>query len=149
MRKGFTLIEVMVAVMIVSIVIAALLKMQGNSSHKLLYLKNIMRTTQYSSFFIASSTKYGFENTKTNIADMLDDYELEDKLRKKLKNIKVNVNYETLDTLDSGDFGDQANEQDIQNDNDTQQGANLILEIGKSTIKSEKFSTSLIRVQLL
>jgi len=153
MRKGFTLIEVMVAVMIVSIVIAALLKVQGNSSNKLIQLQKMMKTTQYSSFLLANSQKYGFESTTTNMADILDDFKLEDSLRRKLKTIKIDISYDQLDTLDSSDFSNDdqtAQDQTIQDDtNDAQQGQNLILEIGKTVLKSDKFTNSLVRVQVL
>jgi len=157
MRKGFTLIEVMIAVMIVSIVIAALLKIQGNSSNKLIHLKSMMKTTQYSSFLLANSEKYGFESTTTNMADVLGDFKLENKLRRKLKNIKIDIKYDIVDTLDSSDFGgdDSPSTNDIQiqdqqtEQTDVEQGSAIILEIGKSIMKSDKFSTSLIRVKLL
>jgi len=41
-NSAFTLIEVIVAVMIVSVVIAALLQMRGNTSYKFLEIKKMM-----------------------------------------------------------------------------------------------------------
>ncbi|MEA1983375.1 MAG: type II secretion system protein, partial [Campylobacterota bacterium] len=66
-RRAFTLIEVMVAVMIVSIVIAALLQMRGDTSNKLFQLKEMMQTNQYNSFLLSNSEKYAFEDSKIDM----------------------------------------------------------------------------------
>ena len=66
-RRAFTLMEVMVAVVIVSVVIAALLQMQGNTHHKLFGIKEMIKTNQYNSFLLSLSDKYGFESSKINM----------------------------------------------------------------------------------
>lgn len=140
-HKGFTLIEVMVAVMIVSVVIAALLQMRGNASHKLFELKKSMQTNQYSSFLFENSEKYAFEDSKIDMTKLVEEFELESDLRRKLKAMKSQILYEELDTIDTNEF-EESDEEEIT------QSSGIVFEIGKTTLKTEEFTTSLIRVRL-
>lgn len=140
-HKGFTLIEVMVAVMIVSVVIAALLQMRGNASHKLFELKKSMQTNQYSSFLFENSEKYAFEDSKIDMTKLVEEFELESDLRRKLKAMKSQILYEELDTIDTNEF-EESDEEEIT------QSSGIVFEIGKTTLKTEEFTTSLTRVRL-
>ena len=137
-HRGFTLIEVMVAVMIVSVVIAALLQMRGNTTHKLQELKKTVKTTQYNSFLSSADDKYGFNSSSLGLYRLAGDFEMESDLRRKLKSIKTKITYEKIEVLDSNDFG--------EDDNSTT--SSIILEIGKTDLKSKDFSLSLMRVKL-
>lgn len=146
-KNAFTLIEVMVSVMIVSVVIAALLKMQGNTSHKFITLKKMMQTDQYSSFLLSQSDKYGFEESDIDLYRLVDDFDLESDLRRRLKATKLKVNYKELDTIDTAKFDESAKPreegEEVQKDT-----TGIVFEIGKSILKAENFSTNLIRVRV-
>ena len=143
-KKAFTLIEVMVAVMIVSVVIAALLQMRGDTNHKLIQLKKILKENQYNSFLIATDDKYGFESSNIDLYRLLGNFDVESDLRRKLKAIKTEVTYEELDVLDSSDFSDDST------DGEESEGSAsaIVFEIGKTSLKSEAFSLSLLRVRI-
>ncbi len=146
-KNAFTLIEVMVAVMIVSVVIAALLQMRGDTSHKFLGIKKMMQTNQYNSFLLSQSDKYGFEESNIDLYRLVDDFDLESDLRHRLKNIKLKVDYEVLDTIDTAEFDESAKPsedgEEVQTDT-----TGIVFEIGKSSLQAENFSTSLIRVRI-
>ncbi len=134
-KNAFTLIEVMVAVIIISVVIMALLKMQGNNAHMFSRFTSQLKINQYASFFIANSD-YGFEKKSVNLDDILSDFKLEDDLRIELKNIKVEVVYEELEQIDMS-------ESDEENSS-----SSMIMEIGRSILNVNNSSTSLVRFRI-
>lgn len=140
-RRAFTLIEVMVAVMIVSIVIAALLQMRGDTSNKLFELKKMINTNQYSSFLSAQSEKYAFEDSKIDIQRLVEEFDMESNLRRKLKAMKSEIEYEELDIIDTNEFEESEDEEITAS-------SGIIFEIGKTTLSTQEFSSSLIRVRL-
>jgi prepilin-type N-terminal cleavage/methylation domain-containing protein len=145
-RNAFTLIEVMVAVMIVSVVIAALLQMKGNTNHKFIQLKKIVTENQYNTFLISVDDKYSFETSNIDLYRLVDNFDLENDLRRKLKSIKTKVSYEKLYVFDSGDFNDDS--EDEEGEEGENGGIDIIFEIGKTSLKSEEFSLSLMRVKI-
>ncbi len=146
-NSAFTLIEVMVAVMIVSVVIAALLQMRGNTSYKFLEIKKMMQKNQYNSFLLSLSDKYGFEKSNIDLNKLVYEFNIERELRRKLKSIKVKVDYKELDTIDTAEFDDTEKEsddgQEVQEDT-----TGIVFEIGQSILKTDTFSTNLIRVRI-
>ena len=146
-KSAFTLIEVMVAVMIVSVVIAALIQMRGDTSNKFIGIKKMMQTNQYNSFLLSQSDKYGFEESNINLYRLVDDFDLESDLRRRLKSIKLKVDYKELDTIDTAEFDDSAKPsedgEEVQTDT-----TGIVFEIGKSILKSDNFSTNLMRVRI-
>jgi len=146
-KNAFTLIEVMVAVMIVSVVIAALLQMQGNTSHKFINLKKMMQTNQYNSFLLSQSDKYGFEESNIDLYRLVGDFDLESDLRRRLQGIKLTVDYKKLDTIDTSEFDDSAKPTTDGEEKQTDT-TGIVFEIGKSILKADNFSTSLIRVRI-
>jgi len=146
-RNAFTLIEVMVAVMIVSVVIAALLQMKGNTNHKFIQLKKIVTENQYNTFLISVDDKYSFETSNIDLDRLVDNFDLENDLRRKLKSIKTKVSYEKLDVYDSGDLSDDSEEYE-EGEEGENGGIDIIFEIGKTSLKSEDFSLSLMRVKI-
>jgi len=137
-RRAFTLIEVMVAVMIISLVIAALLEMRSNATHRFFNIQKTIQTNQYSSFLLANSEKYGFERSRIDMKRLVDDFDLESDLRRKLSSIKVEVDYEELSIIDTSEY----------EDGEENSNAGVIFEIGKSILKTEEFTLSLTRVRL-
>ncbi len=133
--------EVMVAVVIVSVVIAALLQMQGNTNHKLFNIKEMMKTNQYNSFLLSLSDKYGFESSKMDMKRLVDEFELESDLRRRLKGMKLELDYEELTTIDTSEL-------DASSDLNETSNTSLIFEIGKTTLKTKDFTTQVIRVKV-
>jgi len=133
--------EVMVAVVIVSVVIAALLQMQGNKNHKLFNIKEMMKSNQYNSFLLSLSDKYGFESSKMDMKRLVDEFELESDLRRRLKGMKLELDYEELTTIDTSEL-------DASSDLNETSNTSLIFEIGKTTLKTKDFTTQVIRVKI-
>ncbi len=142
LKNAFTLIEVLVAVMIISVVIMALIQMYANNTHIFSSLKQQTKINQYSSLLIAND-EYGFEKKSININDLLGEFDLQDDLRRELKNIKVEIIYKELEQIDMS-------EQDINDENakDIEVNSNMIIEIGQSIIKTNESSTSLLRLRV-
>lgn len=138
----------MVAVMIVSVVIAALLQMRGNTSHKFFGIKEMMQTNQYNSFLLSQGDKYGFEKSSIDMSSLVEDFELESDLRRKLKAIKVKLDYEELDTLDTSEYEETPTDDNENEDEEITGSSGIIFEIGKTVLESEGFSGSLIRIKI-
>jgi len=135
MRKAFTLIEVMVSVIIISVVIMALLQMRGNSSHIFLELGKRIEINQFASFIIGNNN-YGFENKATTLDKLLDDFEVDSDLRRKLKRVKVKILYRERERID------------MSEDSDEDVNSSTVFEIGKTILKTEKSSVSFLRLKL-
>ena len=132
-RSAFTLIEVMVAVMIISVVIMALLQMQGNTTHIFSKLGDTIKVNQYTSLFI-SNKDYGFEKKSVDLDDLLSDFKVEDELRRELKTIKVKVDYEKLKTMDMREIEEGS--------------SSMIFELGKTMLNVGESSSSIMRFKI-
>ena len=137
-HDAFTLIEVMVAVMIVSVVIAALLQMRGETTHKFFGIKKMMQTNQYNSFLIGQGDKYGFEKSSMNLNRLVENFDLESDLRRELKSQKVSLLYEKLKSVDTSEY---------DGENSEKSSSGTVFEIGKSTIEADDFRVNMIRVR--
>jgi prepilin-type N-terminal cleavage/methylation domain-containing protein len=133
-KDAFTLIEVMVSVMIISVVIMALLQMQGNSTHIFSRLKSNLEVNQYASYFILNSG-YGFNRKTVSLYTLLNEFQVEDNLRRELKDIKVDIKYDKLER-----YGDSNGSEE--------KSSSVVLEIGKSVINMNNSTVSLIRLRL-
>lgn len=150
-RDAFTLIEVMIAVLIISTVIMALITMSGNNTHLFSTFKNQKQINQYASFFIAND-KYGLENEDVTLDKLVDEFDLETDLRRELKTKKVSVNYQVIDEIDMSEF-EEKDEEDLDDyvDNDSEDenvNSSLIIEIGKTVLRVKDSSVSLLRIQI-
>ena len=132
-KKAFTLIEVMVSVMIISVVIMALLQMKSNNSHILTSLKNQNDTNQYISLLI-SNKDYGYEKKTIRLDTLVKEFNVNDELRKKLKNIKAKVIYNKVNRIDLSE-GEEGS-------------SSLILEIGETLLKLDNSSSKIYRLRL-
>lgn len=137
-KEAFTLIEVMVSVMIISVVIMALIEMFSNNTHLFSYIKKQTTITQYTSFFI-SNKEYGFQNKDVTLNDLLRDFNLEDDLRRELKNSKAKVLYQKLERID---LSEQSG------DTEAEGNSKIVLEIGKTILQAEGSSSSLLRLRV-
>jgi len=137
-KEAFTLIEVMVSVMIISVVIMALIEMFSNNTHLFSYIKKQTTITQYTSFFI-SNKEYGFQIKDVTLNDLLRDFNLDDTLRRELKNSKTKVLYQKLERID---LSEQSG------DTEAEGNSKMVLEIGKTILQAEGSSSSLLRLRV-
>jgi len=126
-KNAFTLIEVLVSVMIISVVIMALITMHSNTTHLYERLKQNIKINQIETFFI-SVYDHGFNKESIYVYDILQDFKVDDDLRRKLKNIKVEISYKKMNLFKT----------------DTAQD---IFELGHTTIKLNNQKISLIRIK--
>ena len=143
-KKAFTLIEVMVAVMIISVVIMALLQINANNTHIFSQVKNQETSVQYLSLLVG--TKYGFENEKISLEELVSDFDLDDDLRRKLKHIQIHTLYQVLQSIDTSMF-DKGDKTQENADTNKQNASGTIYEIGRTTLKSKHSSSSLLRLR--
>ena len=134
-RRAFTLIEVMIAVMIISVVILALLRMYSNDTYLFASYKKESHVNDYASFLVENSD-YGLENKNIYLYDLVSEFDMEDNLRRKLKAQKAEVIYKVVKNIDLSD--------------DTNTTApQMSLEIGQSVLRLDKgTSAALLRLQL-
>ena len=137
-RAAFTLIEVMVSVMIISIVIAALLQMRGNTSNKLIQLNKMNLNNQYTSFLISVDDKYTKESSHMDMKRLVEEFDLDTDLRKKLSSIPLELSYKKIKTIDMSKSDNEDNSEQSQ----------IVFEIGQTTMHTKTFTNTLLRVQL-
>jgi len=142
-KKAFTLIEVMVAVVIISVVIMTLLKINANDVFLFSKFKAQTKTNEYLSLLIG--TNYGFLNEDVTLDKLVPNFDLEYDLRQKLKNTKVQLIYQELQKIDTGSFGGTDTTQDME---DSTSSSSAIYETGKTILKTKKASSTLLRIQL-
>ncbi|MDQ7068985.1 MAG: hypothetical protein Q9M40_14040 [Sulfurimonas sp.] len=103
----------------------------------------MMRTNQYNSFLLSVSDRYGFESSNIDMKRLVDEFELESDLRRRLKSMKVKVEYEELTTIDTSEFDDSAE----SDEEGKSSNSSLVFEIGKTSLSTKEFNTHLIRVR--
>jgi len=133
-HAAFTLIEVMVAVMIISVVIMALVRMYSNNTFLFSSYKKQSAVSQYSSFLIGNK-EYGHLNKAVSLYDLVHEFDMNDDLRRELKQEHAKVFYQVLKTLS---LDEESNTSAPQ----------ISLEIGKTVLRLQKESTALMRLQL-
>ena len=140
-REGFTLIEVMVSVMIISVVVTALLQLQSATTKNFTHLRKIQKSLQYAS--LLQGSRYGYENDSLTLDRLLDAFDLDDDLRRELKNIRARVLYQRLETIDTSDLqGDEMETQEQQNE------VSLVIEIGRTVLQLPDGSASILRIRI-
>lgn len=128
----------MVSVMIVSVVIAALWQMRGDTSNKFFNIQKMINTNQYDSFLLYTDNKYGFESSNIDMKRLADDFRVQSDLRRKLSSMKVKIKYEKLQVIDTSEF----------NSDEQNATTGIIFEIGKTDLVAKEFSSSLIRIRV-
>jgi prepilin-type N-terminal cleavage/methylation domain-containing protein len=125
-KRGFTLIEVMIAVMIVSVVIAAIFKLRGDTNHLFFKIKEHQQESSMATLLLWN-TKYGLQNDDPTLYQLVEEFDIDDDLRRELKKIKSDIHYKRVDTIESD---------------------NLNIEIGRTEFSSKHFDFNFNRVQL-
>ena len=138
-RGGFTLIEVMVSVVIISTVIMALLELISNSGHIFSTLDEKSKSNQYISLIIANKD-YGHEDKKATMYDLVREFDIESELRRELKAQKIKVIYQEIETVDMSETED--------NENQENSSGSMVFEIGKTVMQMSDSSASLLRIKL-
>lgn len=139
-RSAFTLIEVMVAVMIISVVILALLEMFANNTHIFSQLNKQKKINQYASLLI-SNPNYGLESKSAHMDDLISDFKIDDDLRRELKSVKIEILYQKVAKIDMSKYKTKkSDEKEVD--------SNIIFEIGKTVLKTDDASTALLRLRV-
>lgn len=146
-RGAFTLIEVMVSVMIITTVVMALYSMNGNSSF--IYEKTLSsgKYTSYLSFLVDNSA-YGFESDSLDLERLVEDFEIEDDLRRSLKDTKIKISYDEVTTIDLSEFDMQDLPDEMQEDSKQEEQNNAIFEIGKTSLHFDDDSAFITRIRI-
>lgn len=136
----------MVAVLIISVVILALMQMYGNYSHIFSTLKQKTKVTAYGSFFL-SNRDFGFERKSISLDELVSDFKVEDELRRELKDKKIELIYQELEQIDMSKF-DASNDEEDEPEEKPEVNADMIFEIGKSILKVDESSVAMLRLQI-
>jgi prepilin-type N-terminal cleavage/methylation domain-containing protein len=133
MRKAFSLVEVMVAVVIISVVIMAMIKMYADSINILDIFKKQNASEMAVSYFVQS--KFGREEDNTNSYNILSEFDVKDELRQRLKEQKINVDYEKVKVIDMSSI-------------DEALGSGVVFEIGRTKIDTNGVVLNLTRFKV-
>ena len=131
-KKAFTLIEVMIAVMIISVVIMAMLKMHSNHVFLLNSTKNDSLEIGYLSFLV-NNKQYGLENKDKALYDLVDGFDISDDLRRELKDKSITLLYKRLGNIESLD---------------SNSSNGILLKYGVTILQTQTSSHQLLRLQL-
>lgn len=126
-RAAFTLVEVMVATMIVSVVIAALWKMRGDTNTKLLQIQQTINANPQITLLSAQAQKYGFESDSVHADLLCDDFNLDRAIRTQLKRQQFKIAYKIVRSEELPDGS--------------------VIEVGKTSLHSPEATFMLTRVR--
>ena len=152
MSRGFTLLEVLVAVMIIAVVIGSLIKLFANNSYTFASVHQKILHTNTTSVLLGNEI-YGYEKAKTDLAELVKDFNIDNDLRRELKNIKVEIVYQEVKSIDFGEAAESIAELDSGGNGEEtliQEAADAVtaLEIGRTTMKINDQASSFLRVKL-
>jgi prepilin-type N-terminal cleavage/methylation domain-containing protein len=137
-KDAFTLIEVMISVIIISIVITALLEILSNNSHTFLSMKKQTKIDQYS-LFLLSNTNSGFEDENIYLDRLVDDFNIDSNLKKELKQQKIDIKYQKLEQISMN----EQNDEDKESSN-----LDIVFEVGKTILKTQDSSVWVFRLKI-
>lgn len=146
MRKGFTLLEVMISVMIISLVIGVLLQLYSNNTRLFSSMRGHSELCMRSSLLIGNST-YGYENKTVNLAELVRDFEINDDLRQKLKKYEAKITYTQVKEL-SQEIQKVDKATDSYLEENMQGLKERSMEIGRSSFEMDEFQTAYLRLKL-
>lgn len=150
---GFTLIEVLVAVMIIAVVIGALIQLFATNSHTFSSVHQKILHTNRTTLLLGNNV-YGLENKSVDLAELVKDFNLDDDLRRLLKKEKVKILYTEVTSIDFDEAAESIAEVEAASGENEGQAfieeageATNTLEIGKTTLKIGEQSSSFLRVK--
>ena len=142
-RHAFTLIEVMVSVMIISVVIASLLQLFSNNTHLLGGMGKRVDMAMRSTLLLGIGDR-GFEGEKTTLDTLAEGFEIDDDLRRRLKTTHLELGYR--ETMRFGE--DMTPQTDRSSAEEEAAAAAPVLEVGSTSLKIGDQQTSLVRIRL-
>lgn len=147
-RAGFTLIEIMVSVVIISTVVMAILQLFSNNTRFFLNLDGRSTLISQASLLIGAKD-YGFESKKVTLYDLIDGFDVDNDVRRTLKSYVIELDYIEVMRLDADDMADNAEElrEEDETERETSSGS-ASLEIGRTTLKSKDQRSSFLRIKL-
>ncbi|MGB5964809.1 MAG: prepilin-type N-terminal cleavage/methylation domain-containing protein [Sulfurimonadaceae bacterium] len=150
---GFTLIEVLVAVMIIAVVIGSLIQLFATNTHTFSSVHQKILHTNKTTLLLGNEI-YGYENKKVDLDELVKDFNIDDDLRRLLKKERAEILYTEVTSIDFGDAAEalaEAEESKSGNDDEaliSEAGeATNTLEIGRTTLKIGGQSSSFLRVK--
>jgi len=149
--RGFTLLEVLIAVMIISVVIGSLLQLFSNNTTTFSSIHQKIVHTNTTTLLLGNP-HYGYENDKTDLAELIKDFPIDDDLRRQLKKIKIEILYNEVTTIDFGEVAEAFAEADTTDEGEAlvkeASEASNALEVGRTTLKIGDQASSFLRVKL-
>lgn len=148
---GFTLIEVLVAVMIIAVIIGALIQLFATNSYAFSSVHQKILHANKSSLLLGNNI-YGYEDKKVDLAELAKDFDIDDDLRRLLKKEKVQIFYTEVTSIDFDDAAEALAEveggevDDKAAISETAEVTNT-LEVGRTTLKSGEQSSSFLRIK--
>lgn len=147
--RGFTLIEVVVAVLIISVVVAALLQLFSNNTRLFSTIQQKMGLSTQASLLLGRRD-VGFEKMSISLDRVLGDFRMDDELRQRLKGIEAEIEYREVMQFDGSDFFAQREALAEAEDKEvgSQASADVIFEIGRTSLRLNGQSMSFLRLRL-
>lgn len=146
MRRGFTLLEVMISVMIISLVIGVLLQLYSNNTRLFSSMRGHSELCMRSSLLIGNN-EYGYEDKKINLAELVREFEINDELRQKLKKYEAKVTYTHVKELrEATQEIDETVEHFMSQSEEGLKKRSM--EIGRSSFEMDEFQTAYLRLRL-
>ncbi len=149
--SGFTLIEVLVAVMIIAVVIGALIQLFATNSHTFSSVHQKILHTNKTTLLLGHAI-YGLENKRVDLAELVKDFNLDDDLRRLLKKERVEIRYTEVTSVDFDEAAEAIAEADANASNsdvyiEEAGEATNTLEVGRTTLKIGDQTSSFLRVK--
>ena len=146
MSPGFTLIEVMVAVMIISVVIASLLQLFSTNTHLLGGIGERAGTAMRSTLLLGIGD-HGFEQSTQPLDTLVESFKIDDDLRRRLKGMQLELDYS--ETMRFGADRVQPVNEAAEKEENADARANVpVFEIGMTSSKIDEQQTSFVRIRL-
>ena len=146
MRKGFSLLEVMISVMIITLVIGVLLQLYSNNTRLFSSMRGHSELCMRSSLLIGNS-EYGYEDKEVSLAELVHNFNVDDDLRQKLKKYKAKVTYTPVKELNTKQTRTDE-ELDPYITEESQGLKERSMEIGRSSFEMDEFQTAYLRLKL-
>ena len=146
MRKGFTLLEVMISVLIITLVIGVLLQLYSNNTRLFSSMRGHSELCMRSSLLIGNS-EYGYEDDKVTLAELVREFDIDDGLRRKLKKYEAEIRYTRVKELaeEREEIGGAIEPYATENEEGLKERS---MEIGRSSFQMDEFRTAYLRLKL-
>ncbi len=146
MRRGFTLVEVMVAVTVISVVIGVLLQLYSSNTTLFSSMRGHSELCMRSSLLIGN-TLYGYEDDKTTLAELVSGFEIDDDLRRQLKQYEVQISYFSVKKLDEAQMKTIEEGAEYYGA-DSEALQEHPMEFGRTSFQMDEFETAYLRLKL-